>query len=218
MNYVGAYVIRGNEQALTVVLEKLEKEQVIARGSPDLFLRAYRRFGVEDAEELRARARTKPVTGAHRVFALFVPAITTEAQNALLKTLEEPSADALFFFVVPSPETLLATVRSRVQTLTLVEKRHREIPLDIDDFLAASSEKRLTMLKPLYEHDEDEGRDMGNVIAFLQSLEEKFAKEKLTPATEQGIHAIYRARKYAGDKGSLLKALLEQVALLAPRL
>jgi hypothetical protein len=74
------------------------------------------------------------------------------------------------------------------------------------------------MLKPLYEHDEDEGRDIGAVIAFLQSLERRFAKEKLSAEKTAGIHAIYLARKYATDKGSLLKALLEQVALLTPRL
>ena len=79
-------------------------------------------------------------------------------------------------------------------------------------------EKRLTMLKPLYEHDEDEGRDIGAVLAFLQSLERRFAKEKMTPERDAGVHAIYRARKHATDKGSLLKALLEQVALLTPRI
>ena len=172
MQYVGAYVVRGGEGALESLVDKLEKDKITKRGSPDLFARVYRKFGVDEAEELRSRARSKPIAGDQRVFALFIPSMTTEAQNALLKTLEEPAANAVFFLVVPSPEMLLATVRSRVQTLAVQEdmsRRHVDT-IDADDFLAASAEKRLTMLKPLYDHDEDEGRDIGSVIAFLQSL------------------------------------------------
>lgn len=217
MKYVGAYVVRGGEGSLDSLITKLEKENVITRGSPDLFARSYRRFGVDEAEEIRARARSKAVVAPHRVFALFVPSMTTEAQNALLKTLEEPSGGAVFFLIVPSPEMLLATVRSRVQMLSVAEADESPALVDAVAFLAASPESRITMLKPLYEHDEDEGRDIGSVIAFLSALERRFAEGKMTPERDAGIHAIYRARKYATDKGSLLKSLLEQVALLAPR-
>lgn len=217
MEYVGAYVVRGGENALEALIVRLEKEKVIARGNPDLFEKKYRSFGVADAEDLRMRARTKPVAGNNRVFALFVPSMTTEAQNSLLKTLEEPAANALFFLVVPSPETLLPTIRSRVQMLEIAGVKESALLVDADEFLAASKDKRITMLKSLYEH-EDEGRDIGAVIAFLAALEQRFAKAKKSVETSEGIHAIYRARKYATDKGSLLKALLEQVALLAPKM
>lgn len=217
MKYVGAYIVRGGEGALEALVGTLEKEKVTHRGSPDLFLRAYRKFGVEEAEELRTRARSKPVHDASRVFALFVPSITAEAQNALLKTLEEPSASALFFLIVPSPDMLLPTVRSRVQMLTIETGKDVDLLVDADDFLAATPEKRIVMLKPLYDY-EDEGRDVGSIIAFLGALERRFAKGTRSSARRDGLHAIYRARTYAGDKGSLLKVLLEQVALLAPKL
>jgi hypothetical protein len=142
--------------------------------------------------------------------------MTSEAQNALLKTLEEPAGDAAIFLVTPSPETLLATIRSRSQMLA-VDAKAGESLVDADLFLAASAPKRLEMLKPLYDHD-DEGRDMAGVVAFLGSLERAFANGKLTAEKEEGIRAVYRARKYAGDKGSLLKSLLEHIALLAPKM
>lgn len=217
MQYIGAYVVRGSANALDAVLQKLEKEKAVERDSPDLFVKSYRSFGVDDASELRGRVRGKPVRDAYRTFLLFVPSMTTEAQNALLKTLEEPAANAVFFLITPSPETLLPTIRSRVQMLH-VDSEEGEMVVDPDDFLAASWDMRITMLKPLYDHDEDEGRDVGSVIAFLQSLERRFAKAKPSIERSAGIHAIYRARKYVSDKGSLLKSLLEQVALLAPKL
>lgn len=43
--------------------------------------------------------------------------MTTEAQNAILKTLEEPPAGTLIILTVSYPQALLPTIRSRVQTV-----------------------------------------------------------------------------------------------------
>jgi len=51
--------------------------------------------------------RVAIIDDAHRM--------TTEAANALLKTLEEPSAQSLIMLMTDSPETLLPTIRSRCQ-------------------------------------------------------------------------------------------------------
>lgn len=214
--YVGAYLVRGSKELLEALITKLETDGITRRGSPDLFAKAYRSFGVDDAADVRARVRTKPVEDAQRVFILAVPSMTTEAQNALLKTLEEPAADAVLFLIAPSPDMLLPTIRSRVQMLQ-IQGGERANVVDVDEFLKAAKSERLEMLKPLYEH-EDEGRDIGSVLGFMQSLEERLAAAKKTPEVLQGIHALYRARKFATDKGSLLKALLENVALLTPKL
>jgi hypothetical protein len=69
------------------------------------------------------------------------------------------------------------------------------------------------MLKPLLEKNDDDRRDIGAIITFLSSLERMLAD---MPHAREGIDAVYRTRKYAGDKGSLLKPLLEHVALLCP--
>lgn len=216
MHYTGTYLVRGDAHTLDALLFRLENEKVVSLPSPDIFAKWYRIFGVDDAADVRARSRTRPVQDDRRVFIIGASSMTTEAQNALLKTLEEPAADALLFLIVPSPETMLATIRSRTQMLDVHGEPVNTL-VDADDFLAASAEKRITMLKPLYEH-EDEGRDIGAVIAFLAAIERSFARAKRTPETEEGVRAVYRARKYATDRGSLLKSLLEQVALLAPRI
>lgn len=216
MEYTGAYRIQGDAATLGALIDQLERDRIIERGHPDLYLRAYRSFGIDDAQEIRTRAASRPMSAERRVFALSIPNPTTEAQNALLKTIEEPSAGALFFIVTPSPETLLATIRSRTQTLD-IEATEREALVDAKSFLAAPQAKRVEMLKPLYEHD-DEGRDMGAIIGFLSSVERQLAEEKNIEKRNEGLRALYRARKYASDKGSLLKSLLEQLALLAPKI
>lgn len=49
----------------------------------------------------------------------------SEAQNAFLKTLEEPPKDTFFILTTGNPAALLPTTRSRCQLLTLLENRTR---------------------------------------------------------------------------------------------
>ena len=52
------------------------------------------------------------------------------AQNALLKTLESPVGDAMFFLITDAPGGLLSTILSRCQTV-------RFAPLNVDDCASA---------------------------------------------------------------------------------
>ena len=52
------------------------------------------------------------------------PAMTTEAANALLKTLEEPPPGVLLILTAQDETDLLPTIRSRCQTLTLLPMHH----------------------------------------------------------------------------------------------
>ena len=204
-------LIAGTQELIPQILSLLEKEGIAVQGNPDIYTRTYTQFGIGEARELRERAGLRAQKGSRRVFIIVAPGMTVEAQNALLKTLEEPPADALFFFIIPAPQTLLATVRSRAQVLALP---HKEVKIsnqslvDAEVFVRATPQKRLDMLQPLLEKDEDDKRDTGAILEFLASLEHSLEKKP------EGLHAVYRARKYIGDKGALVKPLLEQVALL----
>jgi len=205
------HLVVGGPETVRFVLEFLEREGVAVKGNPDLYVRTYKQFGVEEARELRERAGSRPVAGPYRVFVVATPSMTTEAQNTLLKTLEEPPAGAMFFFIIPAPDTLLATLRSRAQMLALGTQMRGSSIVDVHLFLAATPQRRLDMLKVLLEKDEDEKRDLGNIIAFLSSLEKSVEKDP------DGLRAVYRAQKYIGDRGALVKPLLEQIALLVPK-
>ena len=206
-----AHLIAGNESAVPRVLELLAEEGVQIQGNPDIYTRVYTAFGIDEARELRERASLGAISGGNRYFIIAVSGMTSEAQNALLKTLEEPPSGSVFFIIIPSPEGLLPTLRSRMQMLVL-ESSHPEELIDARAFLAAAPAQRLEILKPLLEKGDDERRDIGGIIAFLSSLERALSGNAV------GLETVYRARKYMGDKGALVKPLLEQVALLAPRI
>lgn len=183
---------------------------------PDFSLEHFDVFGVDDARALTLRASTRPLEAPHRTFVLVMSDMTHEAQNALLKTLEEPPSQALFIFALPSPHTLLPTVRSRMHMVSLTRDSQRSSSaIDPGVFLSSTPEKRITLLKAVLDTDE---RDTGAVISFLSSLEVTLGTQPPSPGKHRALDALYRARKYTTDKGSLLKPLLEQVALLIPRI
>ncbi len=219
-------VVEGGPDDVDDVLALLEETGISIQGNPDIYSREYRQFGINEAREIPERAARRalgPGSGARRIFIITTPVMTGEAQNALLKTLEESPSDALFFFIVPSPHMLLPTVRSRAQILTLSRHaKNAEVLIDPKEFLSSGAEGRLDMLKVLLEKGDDDlskglgagKRDIAGIVRFLSSLEEVLSKKVTAKTNTEGIEAIYRARAYIGDKGALIKPLLEQVALL----
>ena len=75
-------------------------------------------LGVDQAREVVSRASLAPVEAARSVF-LFpdAGAMTDQAANALLKTLEEPSAEVVFLLVAESEDDFPPTVASRCRTV-----------------------------------------------------------------------------------------------------
>ena len=218
-----AFLIAGTSDDLPAVLGLLAEEGIETRANPDLYVRSHRQFGIEDAHDLRARASSRAI-GERRVFVISAASVTSEAQNALLKTLEEPPADALFVFLIPAPEMLLATVRSRAQIVRLVPsessgRKEADVgrhSVDAGSFLAAAPASRIDMLKTILKKDDDDKYDTGAVLAFLSSLEKYVAGMKDRVAMKEMLDSIYKARMYVTDRGALVKTLLESVALLAP--
>lgn len=94
-----------------------------AEGHPDF--RAYsppedsRTFSLEEQiRPLIAEANLKPFQAPAKVFVLEpAEALRDDAQNALLKTLEEPPPSTYFILIANAAEKLLPTVRSRMQTV-----------------------------------------------------------------------------------------------------
>ncbi len=70
---------------------------------------------VEDVRDLRERIRYLPPGGRYKIYIIDeVHMLSTAAFNALLKTLEEPPAHAIFLFATTDPQKVPATVLSRV--------------------------------------------------------------------------------------------------------
>ena len=96
-----------------------EQCRLIAAGEhPDVIeLDAASRTGVDNVrEEIISRVNYAPTMGRCKVYIIDeVHMLTTQAFNALLKTLEEPPEHVVFVMCTTDPQKILATILSRVQ-------------------------------------------------------------------------------------------------------
>jgi DNA polymerase-3 subunit delta' len=77
---------------------------------------------IEQVREIVDRAAYRPFEGKRRVVIVTdADALVPQAQNALLKTLEEPPSSSIFILVTSRPDMLLETVRSRCIRLQFAE-------------------------------------------------------------------------------------------------
>lgn len=72
--------------------------------------------GIDDIRDLISKVKYSPIMGRYKVYIIDeVHMMTTEAFNALLKTLEEPPESVVFILATTEPYKLMPTILSRCQ-------------------------------------------------------------------------------------------------------
>jgi len=117
--------------------EECESCRAIQRGnSMDVLeIDAASNRGIEEIRDLKEKMGFMPVLGKYKVYIVDeVHMLTTEAFNALLKTLEEPPAHVVFILATTDVQKLPATILSRCQRFdfrkiapAVIKKRLKEI-------------------------------------------------------------------------------------------
>lgn len=84
--------------------------------------------GIDSIRDIRQQARLKPMAGNVRVWLLDeVHKLTNDAQNALLKILEDTPAHVYFILCTTDPEKLLKTIKSRCTPFTVSALSERQM-------------------------------------------------------------------------------------------
>ena len=91
-------------------------------------------FGVDDVRNIINEVGKKPYEGDKKVLILYkCDKLTTQAQNALLKTIEEPPKGVYLILLSDSLEAILDTIKSRCQIYKLTPLTKEEILIYIKD-------------------------------------------------------------------------------------
>ena len=207
-----AYILEGDaETLLSSLLIFLEEELSFAvRGNPDFRHDSYETFGIDESRMLKEAQTHKNING-RRVFIVSFSFITSEAQHALLKVLEEPSSDALFFFIVPSRGVFIPTVLSRTCVVGCSSPALKGA-VDMQAFLSGGTAMRFTALKSIIEE-----KDKKNTLSFLNELQTVLYKERNTESSVFVLKEIESCRNYLNSRAPSVKMILEHIALIAPR-
>jgi len=84
--------------------------------------------GIDDVRALRDIVKLAPANAKAKVYIIDeAHMLTTEASNALLKTLEEPPAHVYFILATTNPEKLIDTIKSRTTFISFTKATDEEI-------------------------------------------------------------------------------------------
>ncbi len=187
-----ANILMGGPEALTLLKENLDKIGFSTRGNPDYYESTTNPFGVDEARSLALWSYGKPISGERKVAIVVARSITHEAQNALLKTLEEPPSGTYFFLVLQNTGDLLGTLLSRVRVYSAFSKESL-IKEAAANFAKLSVAGKMALIKNLSKSEDKEP-----MKDLINSLEPVLKTKK-----------ILLAKKFASRRGSSPKMILE---------
>ena len=108
----------------------IHPDVITVRRQPDEKGRMRQKIVVDQARDMVADAYVAPNEARRKVYVIEeAETMNTEAQNALLKALEEPPGHACFVLCAAAPDALLTTVRSRCVRLDETDRNAQTAPL-----------------------------------------------------------------------------------------
>lgn len=185
-----------------------------------LYFESGEKLGITEARKIKDHFSIKPYSAKGRAVVLEDASILTlDAQNALLKTLEEPPEEAILLLGAPSEDTFLPTILSRCQvvyvaTPDVAVQTTPDVVGNIKSLLNSATEERFQYIEKLKNKEE-----------FLQALVAYFRSE--LHASRPGLDAynykmvsflkeLLQAEKWAKQNVNI-RAILEYLMLVMPK-
>jgi hypothetical protein len=211
-----AQLIEGSLGHIAPVLDILSKRYGLHARHPDLTVRTFEheKFGVDDAHLIHEILIKKPAQSEWNVVVVYTHTLTEQAQNALLKILEEPPVHTRFILITDSIHPLLPTLRSRLNLFDLdgyiesvlhIDMKNgvgamspaskvsmragKNQLLDTTKFLEADVAERLDIVKKIHSEMDKEKIGIAEVFHFVNEIEKKVHTE-ITAAFEQGQNEL----------------------------
>jgi DNA polymerase-3 subunit delta' len=170
----------------------------------------HRDISIDQIRDVGRTVSLRPFEGRCRVIIIDpADAMSEAAQNAFLKTLEEPPPDVVFVLITSRPQALRATIRSRCQQLDLSplplprleQALHErwEVPPRQAKLLARLSQGRLGWAVSIHQ-DEEMMRVRHEALMDIRALPERTIQERFAYVSEV-------AGRFSRDRTTVLAVL-----------
>jgi len=171
----GVLIIGPAKSFLNRVALFLGEEKLNLTNNPDLLIFTEDKTGIEEVRKLKSFFAKKrwQEKGKRVVLINSGNSLSLEAQNAILKTLEELRTGNYIFISVPSRETLLSTIVSRCQIIYSLKEdfeKNAKLLLNLNDLSKLSIPNRL--VKGL-----GKGIDLAEIQKVINYYQNKLTKE-----------------------------------------
>jgi len=204
-----AYLLEGEKDTLLPAVLSFVGETlgISVRGNPDVLVHTCETLTIEESRFIENLEGLRALKGGKKIFVIAFDFMTREAQNALLKLLEEPLSGTHFFLITSLREVLLPTLLSRLQIILGGSAVGNDELAQ--HFLSRAPGKRMELLKDIVEN-----RDRAAARVFLDTLERiLYRRSSEDAAVKEDFGSIMLAKKYLGDQSASVKMLLEHVSL-----
>ncbi len=221
-------IVSSNLIQRTEVIDTLMQKQGLTNSHPDLLLIPdEEKLGVEQAKRIREHLSFKPYSAPGRGVALISSQnLTVDAQNSLLKTLEEPPEQAIILLGLDSQDSLLPTILSRCELVIIdsihtgiqLAKKNQTLDQTGDDNKGDSQNQYFEKIEELINLDTDSRFSYVEKLddkkeQFLNALTNFFSNElKKNPQNLAFSKLLIRAQEYKSANGNL-RAILEYLML-----
>ncbi len=205
-------LIASPEEAETYLHQFCDGLGITLANNPDFFVFKTETFGIDEARELRLLAVRKslttttgglPAQAGKKIFLITPTLLTPEAQNALLKTFEDPFPDTLFFLAVREEGFVVPTLRSRMQTVR-VPKGTKSQYKKAEEFLSLSLKNRLIFAKKFALEEK-------NLSIFLDALLLLLRKKD---GTKKSLENVYRFSNLVSNTTLAPRLIIEHLSLV----
>lgn len=197
-------------------------------GNPDFRIYEPDFLSIDLAREVASFEAESPLGTGNKIIVISAGIFPANAQNTLLKSLEEPSGKTKFFVVAEETENFLPTFVSRFFIIS-AEGGHgpaKTVPsedmLDARTFLRSGPKERLDTAKKAQEALKKEKisrKDVAKFIARAEGILAGMLKKTKGAPPRSLITAVKKAevlRSFALDQGSSVKQILTAFALSVP--
>jgi DNA polymerase III delta prime subunit len=171
-------------------LGQVEKETIIENDENSI--------GIEELREIMQEVTLK-TEGIKLLLIKSAEKLTTEAQNYLLKTLEEPSDQLLIVLVTKNIESFLETILSRTIVLEVNDYKKKDFP----SFYSLNFADRIELIDNL-------ANSRLETTAFIEDLLRESVDKKVDPGVLQEIVKVLKGIKRSAN----IKAGLTKINIL----
>ncbi len=144
--------------------------------------------GIDEIRSLREKIKFSPAAFRKKVYIIDeVHMLTADAFNALLKTLEEPPAHALFILCTTEEDKVPATIKSRTFHVEFKKPKKEELLRSLERIIRNEKiEIDKEVPDMIYKLSEGSFRDGAKILEELSFLGGKITKEKLESKFKTG--------------------------------
>lgn len=176
--------------------------------------------GIDDVRALRDIVKLAPASSKAKIYIIDeAHMLTTEASNALLKTLEEPPAHVYFILATTNPEKLIDTIKSRTTYVEFTKATNEEIKRSLERIIKNEKLKIKTEdVEKIIKMARGSFRDATKALeqyvsddSFLNNSLEKGSSELVLSMLKKDVDQSLKIIKKSSNIESLSDELLDKL-------